>query len=320
MALGKLEKVDIRQQWENEARDFTPWLAENLDLLAEQIGSGELEKENTEFSIGAFSADIVAQTLDGKKVVIENQLDRTDHDHLGKLMTYASGVEANTVVWICGEAREEHRRAIDWLNELGSDVAFFLCQVELWKIGESQPAPRLEIICRPNEWARATRGGLDGDQFSGKNAPLLLDFWTEFRDYARSRNFPLNLRNPIPRRFYQISIGKTGFSIELSIALKKKQAKCSLYIKGGAAVHKQLWQLLEESANKIGEMKTSIATKYYRIFQSVSVDPSDRSKWPEAHKWLLDKTEQFSSVFGPVIKDIDIDELMGKLEDEDEMG
>ena len=143
--LGKLEKVDLRTVWTNEAADFTPWLAEegNLERLADIIGL-DLELEATEKSVGPFSADILCKdTVNDQWVLVENQLERTDHRHLGQLLTYAAGLNAVTVVWIAERFTEEHRAALDWLNEItGEGTDFFGLEIELWRIGKSPAAPK----------------------------------------------------------------------------------------------------------------------------------------------------------------------------------
>ena len=157
--LGRLEKVDIREIWKNEAVDFTPWLAEpaNIGLLGDTIGM-ELEVEAVEKDVGRFFADILCKDAASDRfVVIENQIENTDHDHLGKTITYAAGLEATAIVWIAKHFGEEHRAALDWLNEItGAEVAFFGLEVEAWKIGDSPAAPKFNVVCRPNDF---TAGG-----------------------------------------------------------------------------------------------------------------------------------------------------------------
>lgn len=147
--LGRLEVVDLRKVWVSEAGDFTPWLAQeaNLSLLADTLGM-DLVYEAHEKGVGPFRADIVCtDTADGSKVLIENQLERTDHGHLGQLMTYAAGLDAVTIVWIAERFTEEHRAALDWLNEItGEKISFFGLEIELWKIGTSPMAPKLSLI------------------------------------------------------------------------------------------------------------------------------------------------------------------------------
>lgn len=143
--LGEIEKLDVRNVWAHEASNFTPWLAEeeNIARLGSAIGL-ELEVENTEVSVGPFSADILARDSGSSAyVIIENQLSKTDHDHLGKAITYAAGLNAGTIVWVAPEFTQEHRKAIDWLNDNSvGDVAFYGVQVELWTIDDSNSTLR----------------------------------------------------------------------------------------------------------------------------------------------------------------------------------
>ena len=173
--LGNLELVNLRDVWQHEAHDFTKWLAEeeNLTLLGETIGI-EMELLETESSVGSFSADIFAEEVGtGRKVVIENQLEDTNHDHLGKIITYAAGKGAEVVIWVVAHARDEHKQAIEWLNEhTDSDFAFFLVEIEVWRIGKSVPAPRFNIVERPNDWAKMVK--LSNESTEGKRLSLII--------------------------------------------------------------------------------------------------------------------------------------------------
>ncbi|MFO0864561.1 MAG: hypothetical protein U0744_07915 [Gemmataceae bacterium] len=156
--LGRLERAELRTAWSSESSDFTPWLAkeENIRLLGETIGI-ELEVEAEETGVGPFRADILCKdTINGSWVLIENQLERTDHTHLGQLITYAAGLHAVTIVWVAARFTEEHRAALDWLNEVTSeDILFFGLEVELWRIGDSPLAPKFNIVSSPNDWTRS---------------------------------------------------------------------------------------------------------------------------------------------------------------------
>ena len=161
--LGDIKRVDdLRSVWKHEASDFTRWLAEeeNLNLLSKAVGMEKrIKLVEIESRVGNFSVDILAKDeLTQTNVVIENQLEPTDHNHLGKVITYASGVDAQVAIWIVKKASEEHQHAIDWLNEHTDDsLAFFLVQVELWQIDDSKKAPRFEVISKPNEWAKVAK-------------------------------------------------------------------------------------------------------------------------------------------------------------------
>lgn len=151
--IAAMKRMGIREVWIDEAQHFTPWLAENIHILGESLGL-DLEVQATEKFVGMFRADIIATDITtGEAVLIENQLDRTDHSHLGQLLTYASGVRATTVVWIAGQFSEEHRSALDWLNEVaGKSIRFFGIEIELWSIAGSLPAARFNVVSKPNSW------------------------------------------------------------------------------------------------------------------------------------------------------------------------
>lgn len=157
--LGTLKEIkELREVWPHEAHDFTPWLAKNIGILSETVGI-DISIEETESSVGDFNVDIFATDADtGKKVIIENQLEETDHDHLGKLITYASGKAADLVIWLVRKARPEHRAAIEWLNNHTDEgVGFILCEIKVFRIGNSEPAPKFEIIEQPNNWVKEMR-------------------------------------------------------------------------------------------------------------------------------------------------------------------
>ncbi len=154
--LGTLKEIkDLREVWPHEAHDFTPWLAKNIAILSDEVGI-DISIEETESSVGDFNVDIFATDADtGKKIIIENQLEETDHDHLGKLITYASGKSADLVIWLVRKARPEHRAAIEWLNNHTDEgVGFILCEIKVFRIGNSEPAPKFEIIEQPNNWVK----------------------------------------------------------------------------------------------------------------------------------------------------------------------
>ena len=154
--LAKIERVpDLRATWPNEAQHFTPWLADNLSELGEALGM-DLELQQREASVGGYSLDILATAVNSTRlVIIENQLEATDHNHLGQLLTYAAGFDAGVIVWVTREFRDEHRQALDWLNQrTGEDTQFFGVVVELWRIAGSPPAPHFKLVAIPNGWRK----------------------------------------------------------------------------------------------------------------------------------------------------------------------
>ena len=156
--LGRLERVELRKEWKTEAQDFTPWLTqpENLAVLSQTLNM-DLETAGQEESVGQFRADILCRnTLDDSWALIENQLERTDHTHLGQLLTYAAGLQTVTVIWVASTFTDEHRAALDWLNEITDErFRFFGLEIELWRIGDSLAAPKFNIVSKPNEWTRS---------------------------------------------------------------------------------------------------------------------------------------------------------------------
>ena len=156
--LGTLKKVDLREVWESENSDFTPWLAqeENIEILGEKIGL-DLEVEAQEKNVGKFRADILCKDINTDNwVLIENQLEKTNHGHLGQLLTYATGLDTVTIVWIAASFNEEHKATLEWLNKITNEnYNFFGLEIELYKIGDSKIAPNFKIICQPDKWSQS---------------------------------------------------------------------------------------------------------------------------------------------------------------------
>lgn len=155
---GILQEVPLRDAWVHEAHGFTPWLSDHLHRLSREVGI-ELELEGREVAVESFSADILARNLgDGSLVLIENQLERTDHTHLGQILTYLAGLDARTVIWIASEFRDAHLSAVAWLNEHTTDeFAFFAIRLKVVRIADSPLAPVFEVLARPNEWNRKVK-------------------------------------------------------------------------------------------------------------------------------------------------------------------
>lgn len=183
--LDSLKKVELRDVWLHEALDFTKWLSEepNLAILSSAVGI-EFELIETELSVGSFNVDIYAQEAGtGRKVIIENQLEDTNHDHLGKVITYAAGKGAEVVVWVVARARDEHRQAIEWLSQhADSDFGFFLVEIELWSIGDSLSAARFSVVEQPNEWTKAIKLS----EGISETERVKLSYWTKYREIAQA--------------------------------------------------------------------------------------------------------------------------------------
>lgn len=223
--LGQLQKVHPRAIWDSEPYSFTPWLASEsgLALLGDTIGL-ELELDETEKNVGTFSADIVCKDTSSDSVVlIENQLEATDHTHLGQLMTYAAGLDAVTIVWVADKFRAEHRAALDWLNEITNESAnFFGLEIEVWSIGNSLPAPKFNIISQPNDWVKTLKA-IRSDPASLTNTrSLYLRYWTEFSDKVEQSGGKIKARKPSTDHWMNFAVGRSGFALEATISAQKK--------------------------------------------------------------------------------------------------
>jgi hypothetical protein len=196
MKIGVLTEVDIRDLWKHEQYDFSNWLAEpdNIAYLNDILGL-TLVEVNKEAYVGSYRCDIVAvDETDGTKVIIENQLESSNHDHLGKIITYASGLDAKVIVWIVKQAREEHRSAIEWLNNnTRSGIDFFLIELHAYKIGDSDPAPKFEVIEQPNDFIKSSQNATSSDSLN-KSQTERLTFWTQFNDEIIAHGKPFNVR------------------------------------------------------------------------------------------------------------------------------
>ncbi len=314
--LGRLERVSLRKVWASESGHFTPWLGqeENLRLLGDAIGL-ELELEDQEKDVGPFRADLLCKnTLDDSWVLIENQLERTDHGHLGQLLTYAAGLEAVTIIWVAERFTDEHRAALDWLNEKTDDgVNFFGLEVELWRIGDSPIAPKFNIVSKPNDWTKRvqTAAAKGGELSSHKQAQL--KFWIAFRDYMEEHS-SIRCQKPFPQHWMNHSLGRTGAHLA-SIASTwdssqeggGPELRVELYLNGMNA--KQWFARLagekDATEQEIGESLVWYNpenAKMSRIYLRKSADWLDESQWPAQHEWLRKHLELFTKVFQPRIK------------------
>ncbi len=289
--LAKLESVDIREVWKHEAKDFTQWLAmpDNLRFLGETIGL-ELEPIEPESKVGKYSADIFAKDVNtDHKVVIENQLEESDHDHLGKCITYASGKGADVVVWIVRKANEEHSKAVEWLNErTDSDLAFFLLEIEAWRIGNSNVAPKFNIVEQPNEWARAVK---QTTNISDTNL-LYQRFWTAFADYANKRSdFTKQFRTtkPQPQNWMAFASFATGCHLSLVTNSFYKRVLVKIYVS-------QHSPYLDAFVDRYGEIEKDVGLtfecgtakdKTFSVVKDFDVEHSE-ANWEDAFKWFCD--------------------------------
>ena len=225
--LGRLEPVDLRDYWLREDTDFTPWMAEpeNLKLLGETLGMN-LEFLKAESPVGPFRADIVCQDINSDcKVLIENQIEQTDHGHLGQLLTYAAGLEATRIIWVAKKFKEEHRAALDWLNQItDKKFQFFGLEVELWKIGNSPPAPKFNLVAKPNEWSKTVKTQTQADW--NERASMFREIWTDLLGYFELHYPKLDRPNTSGFQWIRFPVVNTRCVLSYS----PKQKKLSLYL------------------------------------------------------------------------------------------
>jgi len=305
--LSRLNKVELRDVWGHEAIDFTNWLAqkENLDALSEEIGV-DIKLIKTEANVGKFSVDILAEEeASGRKIIIENQLEDTNHDHLGKIITYASGYDAEIIIWIVRNVRDEHQKAIDWLNEhTDENINFFLIKIELWQIGDSNPAPKFEIMVSPNEWAKTIKANPANSELTNTKLQQL-EFWNKFKNYTRKNDTRIRLQTPRPQHYYDVSMGSADGHIDLLIDSRDNLLGCGIYI----SKNKDLFRFLQERKNEIekeiGETADWVdAPVASRI--KIKKEVPDIFNQAEAEKyfaWLYEKTVLFQKVFGKYFRE-----------------
>lgn len=299
--LSRLSKVELRDVWEHEALDFTKWLAEqdNLDALSQEIGVG-IKLIKTEASVGRFSVDILAEEeASGRKIIIENQLEDTNHDHLGKIITYASGYDAEIIIWIVKDVREEHQRAIDWLNEhTDENINFFLIKIELWQIEGSNPAPKFEIIASPNEWAKAIKVSSSGGELTDRKIQQL-EFWTKMKEYVSNIDSQIRLRSPRPQHWYNVSMGSSEAHIGLTINSRENLIGCEVWINKDKELFAFLLEHKEEIENELGvkaEWVDSAVTSSIKIKKEVP-GVFNQEEVENYYAWLYEKTILCQKVF-----------------------
>lgn len=317
--LGRLERIDLRDIWVSEAADFTPWLAraENLSILSDTLGL-ELELEAQERAVGPFRADILCKDIGTDRwVLIENQLERTDHSHLGQLLTYASGLEAVTIIWIAARFTEEHRSTLDWLNRITDEsFRFFGLEVELWRIGTSPAAPKFNIVSKPNDWshsvAHAARA-IDETELSETRIAQRA-YWLALNPVLSAMGGPISgNRKPQPQSWMTYAIGRSGFHLGATMIRPKNQVRAELYISGDNA--KRYFALLldqkaavEQELHYPLEWEELPARNDCRISVYMNeVDPEDESDWPRQHQWLAQHLNDLHRVFANRVKALDVD-------------
>ena len=309
MELSRLTKVELREAWPHEASDFTNWLSEeeNLRLLSDEIGI-DISLVETEASVGRYYVDILAEEeTTGRKIVIENQLEATNHDHLGKLITYASGFDAEIVVWIVKDVRDEHKQAVDWLNEHTDDkINIFAIEMELWRIGESPYAPKFQVLSQPNDWAKAVKTSR-GQSTLTETKLMQLEFWTQFRVYAGARSTKLRLRKPSPQHWYDIAVGSSKAHLSLNMNTQSNEIRCEIYISDSKELYLALEakrEEVEQALNYELEWMPLDGKKASAVRTTIPAELNPDSDWESSFEWFLNAAESFSELFAPLLKSL----------------
>ena len=303
MQVGRLKEVPVRQLWKHEQYDFSKWIAEpeNIELLNDILGLTLVDVDR-EVYVGAYRCDLVAKDeTTGVTVIIENQLEPSNHEHLGKIITYASGLDATVIVWIVTEAREEHKSAIEWLNNnTNQNINFFLVEIHAYQIEHSLPAPKFEVIERPNDFIKLSKAKSGKNEMNQTQANRL-EFWTLFNDVIAERGKPFNIRKASTDHWYDVSVGTSGAHISITLVNKEKAVGVEFYILDD----KDLFDRLKEHKSEIEEAmglkldwQRLDKKKASRILYKINgLNFDDHSNYHALMNQIIDCVLQFKAVF-----------------------
>lgn len=303
MEIGRLKEVEVRDLWKHEQYDFSEWLSrpENIEYLNDILSLSlvDIQKETT---VGDYRCDLFAkdETTD-TRVVIENQLEASNHDHLGKIITYASSLKATIVVWIVKKAREEHRAAIEWLNNnTVENIGFFLIELHAYKIGNSLPAPKFEVIEQPNGYIKSSKNtALNKDD--SQPAIERKAFWTKFNERIEDAGKPFNIRKPSTDHWYNIAIGTSQAYICVNLVNKENQIVLEIYINDNKALFDSLYCCKDEIENKLemhfqwDRLDTKKASRIKHFIPGLNFD--DHSNYDALMDEIIEKSIRMKKVF-----------------------
>lgn len=300
--LGKLQKVTVREVWKDEEKDFNPWLEkEGLQLLAQELGLQNVNVKRREVNVGGFYVDLLAQVEDipeqTKLMIIEAQLEKTDHKHLGQLLTYAANLDAAYIVWIVENTREEHREAIEWLNTIAEssdkDVGFFLVKIELWKINDSLPAPKFTVVVSPNYWTKNIKKSSKDEL--GEKASIGLSFLTNFYEYIKN-SMPVSPPNPSTPMYYSIPSGTSKAQTRVGVSVSAKYVRVGIYFPS-----KEIFEKVKEKAKELeelfpdDELVWDSMPKYKGAVVDVfkkDIDFNNKDLWNNIFEWIEEKVKK----------------------------
>ncbi len=304
--LEKLENLDPRKQWTDESTKFTPWVSspEGLQLIGETLNL-ELEtlSSSSEVHVGRFRADVVCidtSEPDDSLVLIENQLNHTDHEHVGQVLTYAAGLDAVTIIWIATKFREEHTAVIEWLNRITNErYRFFGLEIGLVKIGDCGPAATFSIVAKPNDWSRRRTEPV---RHITETERLHLKFWTAFIEDAEIKN-----KSPRPLQRFSVGVGSRFANISALRMVTSRSLKVELYLPGAMRDHYMvaLVDQQDEIEDQLGlQVEFVRRPKTNSVAVTVNKDPLDEGDWPAQIKWFKDMLAKFDRVFRDRIQGI----------------
>ena len=309
--IQKIKRVPLRELWRKEDKDFTKWLEEHIDFLNDAIGF-DISIESREEKVGPFKVDLYGEDNFGNKVIIENQLEKTDHNHLGQLITYLTNLGANIAIWICKEPTEEHTKAIDWLNEVSpDDISFYLIKLEAIRIGDESPAgPLFTVIKRPTTEKKQI--GLEKKEYAQRHV-FREKFWTQFLAEISKNNSLFANISPSTDNWIGIGMGRGGFNLNLVIS--KKYARAEIYINRGEAEENKkafdsLYNLKDEIEKEFGgkltweRMEDNVTSRIK--YQLDGVNITNEEDWPKMNEFMIDAAERMHRAFKDPIRKIKV--------------
>ncbi|MBI4092582.1 MAG: DUF4268 domain-containing protein [Candidatus Kerfeldbacteria bacterium] len=281
---------------------FTQWLSQHIDRLGDKLGL-ELEAQGTEAAVGTYRADIVAKADTGEMVVIEAQYGRTDHNHLGQILTYAGGVEASVVIWVAEEIREEHRAGLDWLNN-HSELRFFGIEAKAIRIENSRPAISFDVVSSPNDWSRDARIVVDKESLTETEA-LRLEYWTALNQLIDNEGVRLTRYRPARNSWNGGSVGRSDVWLNYANNQRDNWVQVEIYL-GGERAKEQfdwLYERREDIERELGELEWARLDhrKASRIRCRLNADITNRGDWNRQHQWIIERRLAFDRVFRPII-------------------
>lgn len=303
MSIGKLTEVDVRDLWKHEQYDFSEWLAKtaNIEYLNDILGL-TLTDVDKEVYVGPYRCDLVAKDeTSGITVIVENQLEATNHDHLGKIITYASGLDASVIVWIVKDAKEEHRSAIEWLNNnTTKDINFFLIEIHAYKIGDSDPAPKFEVVEKPNDFVKRGKTKTTDSELNKSQSERLV-FWEQFNETIVARGKPFNLRKATTDHWYDVAIGISGAHISINLVNKEHVVVIEVYISDDKELFDSLFANKESIEASLGfelDWDRLDGKKASRIKHYIDgLDFDDHSNYNELMNEIIDTAVKMRNTF-----------------------